>query len=48
MFSQDGNTVTMTKTMELAGGIIALGDIPEWNKALAEWTDACNRQIEIK
>lgn len=47
-FRQEGNTVSMTKTLNLQKRLLPLKEIPAWNKALAEWKDACNQQIEIE
>lgn len=46
-FSRQGDTVSMTKRAEIASTHLPLGEIAGWNKALAAWNEACNRQIEI-
>ena len=46
-FCAEGNSVTMTKILEVQSLVIPLSDIPEWNRRLAEWNEACNQQIEI-
>ena len=46
-FSQNGNSVTMTKTMEITSRRIPIDDIPSWNRLLSEWDDHCNNQIEL-
>lgn len=46
-FEQDGDEVVMTKTMEILRPEVPLAGIPAWNKALGEWQEACNHQIEI-
>ncbi|WP_300300852.1 transglutaminase domain-containing protein [uncultured Muribaculum sp.] len=47
-FTKDGRTVTMTKRMIVDDTRIPLSDIPAWNRILTEWTDACNRQVELR
>lgn len=47
-FVQEGNTVRMTKTLHLHDRRLPLKDIPVWNKALGDWKEACNQQIEIE
>lgn len=46
-FSRKGNTVCMAKSMEITNPEIPLEDIPQWNRMLGEWNDACNSQIEL-
>lgn len=46
-FSREGNRISLTKTIDVVSRLIPLSEIPEWNKLLSEWEEACNAQIEI-
>ncbi len=38
----------MTKTLLLHTARLPLQEIPDWNKAVSTWNEACNQQIEIR
>lgn len=46
-FTREGNTVTMEKSIILHTTRLPLTEIEAWNKAVAAWREACNRQIEV-
>lgn len=46
-FESDGSSVVMTKVLEITRPEVPLAEIAGWNKALSEWSEACNRQVEI-
>lgn len=48
VFQQTGNCVSMTKSIEIKSSRIPLARLPEWNRQLRAWNEACSNQIEIK
>ncbi|MDE6703733.1 MAG: hypothetical protein K2K00_08670 [Muribaculaceae bacterium] len=41
------SVVTMTKTVKINDVIIPFAEIPQWNRTVAAWNDACDQQIEL-
>ena len=39
--------VVFVQQMHITNRRIALADIPAWNKAIGQWTEACNQQVII-
>ena len=46
-FRQGKGSVTFVQQMHITNRRIALADIPAWNKAIGQWTEACNQQVII-
>lgn len=47
-FAIDGDDhVVMVKKAVINDALIPLGYLPEWNKAISDWNEACNHQIEL-
>lgn len=46
-FSTDGNSIIMTKTVDIKSRRIPLADIQAWNRLVSEWNEHCNNQIEL-
>jgi len=46
-FRQGKGSVTFVQQMHITNRRIALTDIPSWNKAIDQWTEACNQQVII-
>lgn len=42
------NKVVFTQRMQISNKRIARNDIPRWNEAVSQWTDACNDQLILK
>jgi len=47
-FTQEGNAVSMVKTIQLHNKRLPLDEIPAWNKAVTNWKNACNQLVEVK
>jgi hypothetical protein len=46
-FRQGKGSVIFVQQMHITNRRIALSDIPAWNKAIDQWTEACNQQVII-
>ena len=46
-FRQGKGSVIFVQQMHITNRRIALTDIPAWNKAIDQWTEACNQQVII-
>lgn len=46
-FRQGNGSVIFVQQMHITNRRIALTDIPAWNKAIDQWTEACNQQVII-
>mgnify|MGYP001725955157 FL=1 len=46
-FRQSGGKVVFVQQMRISNRRIPLAAIPDWNKSLDQWTDACNQQVII-
>lgn len=46
-FRQSGGKVVFVQQMRISNRRIPLATIPDWNKSLDQWTDACNQQVII-
>ncbi len=46
-YTFDNDVVTMVKTMEINDRLVPVAELPQWNKTIARWNEASNRQIEF-